>query len=128
MLSFKESIALTEATDEQLEEMLEAMTMSQRLKAARSFKKIKHKVKIGRDKAARRTANAETLQKRARKQARSSVLKKLTKGVDKNELSFAKRQELEKRLEKKKNVIDRIAKKLLPKVRKDERSRKQKKA
>ncbi len=107
--------------------MIEAMTMQQRLAAARAFKRIKHKVKLGRDRAKRRTANAETLQKRARKQARTSILKKLTKGVDKGEMSFAKRQELEKRLDKMKGRIDKVARKLLPKVRKAELERKRNK-
>ena len=58
----------------------------------------------------------DKLKKRANKQARELLLKKLTKGKGKGDLSFARRQELEKKLDKKKAVIQKIAKKLLPKV------------
>tara|TARA_A100001015_G_C14335382_1_gene460952 strand:- start:8 stop:370 length:363 start_codon:yes stop_codon:yes gene_type:complete len=98
----------------------EALTMQQRLARARSLKKNKAKIAIGRKKAARKIADMETLKKRARKQARNLLLKKITKDIPKGELSFARRQSIEKQLDKKKAVIDKIAKKLLPKVRKAE--------
>lgn len=48
------------------------------------------------------------------------------KDVPKSDLSFARRQEIEKRLEKPamKSKIDRLTKKMLPKVRKAELSKK----
>ena len=48
----------------------------------------------------------------------------MTKGVDKGELSMARRQGLEKRLDKLKPKIDKLARKLLPKVRKAEIAKK----
>ena len=71
-------------------------------------------------------ASQETLKKRARKAARDSIIKKITKDIPKSELSFARRAEIEKRLDKPamKAKIDRIAKKLLPKIRKAEQERK----
>ena len=57
---------------------------------------------------------------------KGSPFKKLTKGISKNELSFARRQEIEKRLEKP-NVRKRIkmlAKRLYKDVRKKEVARK----
>ena len=104
----------------------EALTMQQRLARARSLKKNKAKIAIGRKKAARKIADMETLKKRARKQARNLLLKKITKDIPKGELSFARRQSIEKQLDKKKAVIDKIAKKLLPKVRKAEIDKKKK--
>ena len=68
----------------------------------------------------------ETLKKRARKQARNLLLKKITKDIPKGELSFARRQSIEKQLDKKKAVVDKIAKKLLPKVRQAEIQKKKK--
>ena len=64
------------------------------------------------------------MKKRARKAARDTLLKKLTKDVPKADLSMARRQEIEKKLDKKKNVIDRLARKLVPQVRKKEIARK----
>ena len=104
----------------------EALTMQQRLARARSLKKNKAKIAIGRKKAARKIADMETLKKRARKQARNLLLKKITKDIPKGELSFARRQSIEKQLDKKKAVVDKIAKKLLPKVRQAEIQKKKK--
>jgi hypothetical protein len=102
----------------------EALDIQQRLKLSRSFKKNKAKIAMGRKRAARRVANIDTLKKRAAKQARNTFLKKITKDVPKDELSLARRQSIEKRLDKMKPKIDKLAKKLLPKVRKGELERK----
>ncbi len=102
----------------------EALSMTQRLARGRQMKKLKSKIAMGRKRAMRKTANMDTLKKRARKAARNVVLKKLIKNTPKSELSMARRQDLEKRLDKKKAVIDKLSKKLLPQVRKKEMLRK----
>ena len=102
----------------------EALTMQQRLNLKRSFKKNKAKIALGRKRAEKRVANMDVLKKRARKQARNVLIKKLTKDIPKDDLSFARRQEIEKKLDKKKGVIDRLSKKLIPQVRKKELERK----
>ena len=101
----------------------EALDPMQRRARARQMKKNKAKIAIGRARAARRTASIEKLKKRARKQAINTVFKKLSKGSDRSDLPLARRQEIEKRIEKMKPRIDRIAKKLLPQVRKAEKER-----
>ena len=88
------------------------------------MKKLKSKIALGRKRAMRKTANLETLKKRAKKAARNAVLKKMTKGMDKKDISLARRMDLEKRLEKKKGLIDKLARKLLPQVRRNEKERK----
>lgn len=102
----------------------EALTMQQRLARGRQMKKLKSKIAMGRKRAMRKTANLDTLKKRARKAARMAVLKKMTKGMDKKDISLARRMDLEKRLDKKKAVIDKLARKLLPAVRRKEKERK----
>jgi thiamine kinase-like enzyme len=102
----------------------EALTTQQRLKKARQMKKLAPKIALGRKRAARKMANMETLKKRAKKQARNMIAKKLTKGVSKGDLNMARRMEIEKRLDKMKPKIDKLAKKLLPIVRKQELARK----
>ena len=102
----------------------EALTLQQRMKLARSLKKNKAKIAMGRKRAARKVANMDTLKKRAAKQARMTFFKKITKGADKGDLSMGRRQSIEKRLDKMKPKIDKLAKKLLPKVRKGELERK----
>ena len=105
----------------------EALTTQQRLKKARQMKKLAPKIALGRKRAARKMANMETLKKRAKKQARNMIAKKLTRGLSKGDLHMARRQDIEKRLDKMKPKIDKLAKKLLPKVRKAELARKKSK-
>lgn len=102
----------------------EALDMTQRMARKRAFKKNKAKIALGRKRAEKRMANMDTLKKRAQKAARGQILKKLTKDVPKDELSMSRRQDIEKRLDKMKPRIDKIAKKLLPQVRKNELERK----
>ena len=90
----------TYAGNEDVEPENEALTIQQRMKRGRMMKRLKARIKIGRQKAKRRMANKDTLERRANKAARKAVLKKLTKGKDKNDLPFTRRQELEKRLDK----------------------------
>lgn len=103
----------------------EALNMQKRRAASRRMKRMKHRIKIGREKAKRRMADPARLKRRAQKQARTEILKKLTKGLSKGDLTYARRQELEKRLDKPamKNRIARLAKKKLPLARKAELAR-----
>ena len=111
--------------DEQ-EETDEALSMSQRLAKSRQMKRYKTKIKVGRERAMRKTADMGRIKKRAQKHARLQLFKKLSKGKSPSEVPFAKRQELEKRLDKMKDRIARIAKRLIPQVRKIEKERRSK--
>jgi len=104
----------------------EALTIQQRMARGRLMKRMKNKIKIGRDRARRRMANKDTLERRAMKAARKAILKKITKGQDKSSLPFARRQELEKRLDKPviKKRIKMLAKRMLKDVRRKEIQRK----
>ena len=76
------------------------------------MKKLAPRIKLAKAKAAKKVASQDKLKSRAVKQARMLLFKKLTKDTPKAELSFARRQEIEKKLAKKKAVIQKIAKKL----------------
>lgn len=102
----------------------EAMTLQQRMKAKQTFRKNKSKIAMGKKRAEKRIASPEKLKLRARKAARKAVEKKLLKNKTKDELSFSARQELEKKVDKKKALIARLAKKLLPAIKKAEREKK----
>jgi hypothetical protein len=108
-------------TDEDLE--VEALNIAQRRKRAMQMKKYRSRLDIGRKKAMSRVADSARLKRRARKAARNFIAKRLTKGVSKAELNVARKQEIEKMLNKMPARIDRVAKKLLPKLRKKELSR-----
>lgn len=134
MLKFKqfESVDSTMTGDDELNRNAqrrrrvdnEALDFAARRKLARSMKKNKAKIALGRKKAARKFADMDKLKKRAQKQARMMFFKKLTKGAQKDDLSFARRQDIEKRLDKMQPKIDKVARKLLPKVRQQEKDRK----
>lgn len=104
----------------------EALTVQQRLQRKRTMRKYKHKIEIGQQRAKRRFANTKTLEKRSIRQARMKIFKKLTKDIPKDELTYQRRAEIEKRLDKPafKSRIKMIARKMLPQVRKQEIERK----
>ena len=108
------------------EDVDEALTMTQRMKKSRLMKRLKSRIKIGRDRARRKMAKKDTLEKRSMRQARNQIASKLTRGIPKRELSFARKQEIEKRLDKPalKQRIKRLAKRLFKDVRKKEVQRK----
>lgn len=104
-------------------EIDEALTQAQRQKIKMLMRKNRAKIKLGQKRAARRLASKEKLQKRAEKQARNILVKRILKDKDKADLPYAARANIEKQLEKKKGAIKRIAKKLLPQVRKRDRDK-----
>ena len=103
----------------------EALGMAQRRARARQMKKYATRLKMGRKRAAAKMADAPRLKKRAQKAARNALAKKLTKGIPKGELTPARKMEIEKRLEKMKPRVARLAKKMLPTIRKKEFARRQ---
>lgn len=110
-------------------EVDEALNTQQRLARKRLMRKLAPKIKIGRERAKRRMPDMKRFKKRAEKAARLKILKKFSKGQDKSNLSFAKRAELEKRLDKPavKMQIQRLAKRMVKDVRKKEMDRRKQK-
>jgi hypothetical protein len=106
----------------------EALTPSQRLARGRQARKNKSKMKMGAARARRRIASMSVMKRRARKSARKALYKKIVRGIPKTDLSPARKQEIEKRLEKPafQARISRIARKTLKDVRKKELARKRK--
>lgn len=108
-------------------ELEEALDAQARMKLKQAMRKNKAKIALARKKAMGKKASKEKLQKRARKQAVSMIKKKLLQGRDESELGFSARKDLEKKVEKKKGAVNKLAKKLLKKVRQDEKERMAKK-
>jgi hypothetical protein len=117
-------------TDESVneEDATEALDMKQRLARGRSARKNKSKLAMGRKKAGRRIASMKVLKKRAQRNARKQITKRLTKGVAKADLSPARKREIEKRLDKPvfKTKINRLVKRTIKDIRKKEIARKRK--
>lgn len=112
----------TYAPGEHVDTIDEALNSQQRRLRAIQMKRKAPKIELGRERAARRFADKDRLMSRARRQARTRLLKMLTKGISKADLTYQRRQEIEKRLDSPgmKKAIDRIAMKLLPKERQAE--------
>ena len=121
MKSFKEF-----SQDEKLVEQYntEALNFLQRLQKSRIMKRIKHKIQRGAKLARRRiVSDPDKLMKRAIKQQRMKIAKKLLKGVSLASVSVSRKIEIGKKLDKMKNRIHKLAKKLLPSIRKKEKNK-----
>ena len=101
----------------------EAATLQQRQKMKQAFRRNKAKIERGKKLAARKLASPEKLKAKAQKQARDLIVKQILKDKDKGDLSFEARQDIEKRVDKKKAVINKIARKILPKVKAKDREK-----
>jgi len=101
----------------------EALDAKQRMKMKQAFKKSAAKRKIGMKKSAKKLKTPDKLKKTAMKKARDMVAKKMVKGVDKKDMSFAQRKSLEKKLDKKKGAIAKLAKKIKGKVKMADKER-----
>ena len=115
--------AFTESEDPEVE--MEALNIQQRMARKRSMAKNKAKIALGRARAAKKVASVDVLKKRAVKAARNKIALKMTKGTPLNQVPFSKKVEIEKKLEKKKGKIQKIARKLLPVIKKKELDKRQ---
>lgn len=90
------------------------------------MKRLKSRIKIGRERAKRKMADKKKLERRSMRKARDFLVRRITKDIPKKDLSFARKQEIEKRLDKPamQARIKRIARKMFPKIRKAEVERK----
>tara|TARA_Y100000004_G_scaffold121029_1_gene136061 strand:- start:889 stop:1263 length:375 start_codon:yes stop_codon:yes gene_type:complete len=101
----------------------EALTRTQRRKKALTMKRLSKKIAIKRKIAAKKMATPEKLRNRARKLARKILIKKILKNRTFADLSFAEKEKIEDRMKKKAKAIDKISRKLMPKVKKAEKER-----
>jgi hypothetical protein len=101
----------------------EALDAKQRMKKKMAMKKAKAKIKIGKKKSAKKLKTPDKLKSAAMKKARDMVAKKMVKGVDKKDMSFSQRKSLEKKLDKKKGAIAKLAKKIKGKVKMADKER-----
>ena len=100
------------------------LSLQQRRKRALIMRRYKSKIKVARERAKRKMAPKEKLLKRSRKMSLNFIRNRLSKNKKYSEMSPAEKIALDKRLMRvPKKVIDRIAKRLLPKVRQAEKER-----
>jgi len=95
----------------------EALTNVQRIKRARTMKRKAPVLTRKRKIAMRKPLTQDRVKKRSKLRAKNAVIRKITKGRNKSDLSFAERQRVERRLKKKKNMIDRLSRKMAKDIR-----------
>jgi hypothetical protein len=104
-----------------LEYITEVDSYSTRMKKRAAFRKNKAKILLKRKKAMKKANfDPKKLENKARKRARMILIKKMIKDKDYSTFSIGQKKDIEKKLEKKKTAIAKIAKKLLPQVKKSE--------
>lgn len=101
----------------------EADSIQTRMKKKSAMRRNKAKIAMGKKKAARKHASPEKLKARANKQARDIVFKKLAGGKSRSDMSMSARETIEKKVESKKGLIARLAKKILKKVKAADRAK-----
>jgi hypothetical protein len=109
-----------------LEELKEALSVTQRMKKRMVMKRYRSKIKVGRKRAMKRRANRKTLQKRAKRQAIGNVKKFLSKGRNLKKASASEKNRIERLVNRRKKLVDRMSRKLINKKREAERKRFQK--
>lgn len=107
------------------QEIVEELSLTQRIKRGHAMRKIKHKLKRGRDIRKKRMATGPRLQKRAERAALSFIKKKFAgkRGENYRELSPSAKMQVDKIVSGKKGPLKNIARRMLPDIRKKERDR-----
>ena len=104
--------------------MNEVWSMQRRRKQGQMMRRKASVIARARKRKLSRFADAKTLKKRAQKAAREILFKKLTAGKTKGEIESKQMlMSIEKRLEKHKAKINKLAIKILPKIKKKEAER-----
>ena len=93
-------------------------TLMQRRKAAIKMRRLKYRVQRMRKLKRKRMATADMLTRRARRQARNLMRKRIAgpKGANYSALSPSEKMQIDKRIQSKLPIINKLAKRLMPKV------------
>ena len=99
---------------------LEVLNMTQRRQIGMRMKRLAKKIARTKARKKKRMKDPRALKTKAQKQARSILFKKLSGGKAQGDLSIGARIAIGKKLDKKKGAIAKLAKRLMPKVKKAE--------
>jgi len=113
---------INDSLKEEVEELNEVLSRAERIKArirfARTKAKRERKIRI----ALKRHSDSKTINRRARKLAIKTLKQRLAKKPI-NKMSVGEKERIERLVAKRKKLIDRLAMKLVPKVRRVEQDR-----
>lgn len=101
----------------------EVLSRAERMRARVRFAKTKAKRERGVKLALKRSSSSETINKRARRLAIGLMKKRLLRGRSASSLSIGEKERIEAQVAKRKPIINRIAMKLVSRVRQIEKSR-----
>ena len=99
------------------------LTPQQRIARGRQMKRLAPKMAIKRKMAAKKKAPTEKLKKRAQAKARDIIRKKFIKDKNYNSMSYGEKMAIDKKVQAKSAAIKKIARKLLPGIKKAESER-----
>jgi hypothetical protein len=105
------------------EALMEVLSRMERIRAKQRLRRTKAKRERAEKIALRKYSTTQVVNKRARRLAVKALKKRFTKGRDLNKLSVAEKERLEQRIQRLKPIINRIALKMIPRVRKLEKQR-----
>lgn len=107
------------------EEIEEALNLQQRRQRGIVMKRYAKKIAMARKRTAGRMANSEHIEARARRAAIRMLRKRVagSMGASYDTLSASQKMQVDKKVEEKKDLIGRIAQKLIPKIKKMEMDR-----
>lgn len=103
--------------------LLEVMSRTERMKAKFRLRRTASKRQRATKIALKRYSSTETVNKRARRLAIMLMKKRLLRGRNPSQVSVGEKERIEKTIAKRKTVINRIASKLVSRVRKVEKAR-----
>lgn len=109
--------------DEAKIDLMEVLSRQERLKGKIRLRKTVAKRERSTKIALKRFSNPQTVNKRARRLAIKLMKKRILRGRDPSKISVAEKERVEKMMAKRKDIIDRIALKLVPRIRKVEKAR-----
>jgi hypothetical protein len=101
------------------------LSLSQRRKRGMQLRRMKTRIQRARMIAMRRFADKKRLQKRARRAARNALRKRFSSSTNYSQMGVGQKIAVDKRLDKMKPVVGKIATRLMPAVRRKEVLRKQ---
>ena len=104
-------------------DLMEVLSRTERMRGKIRLRKTSAKRNRSTKIALKRFSNPETINKRARRLAIKLMKKRMLRGRDYSKVSVGEKERIEKQLSKRKDIISRIAQKLVTRVRKTEKSR-----
>ena len=99
------------------------LNLAQRKKRSRQMKSMGSRMKMKRKLSMRKKSSPEKIKEKAARKARNIVREKLAGGKSHHDLSATEKMKIDKKLELKGALVKKVAKKLIPKVKKAENKR-----